>query len=599
MTENAAQIAYSSAAPADERQSAQAEIQKTSLAEASPDKMLPLIEFIRDSYEDMAMSKSLARAPMIPFPSDAVKKKQAGMQSVFLDNMQISVMGDWYEKNSAFSFEAMRAMVDQTPILNSVIMTRISQVRRFCRVQESGKGPGFKIALKDKEAHASDDEKKTMALLEEFFMNSGWETRPRTRMRLKRDDLSSFMSKLVRDTLTLDSMPIETEWKRDKKLGLDGLYAVDGATIRLCTEDGYRGEDEIFALQLVQGNVRSLYTYDDLIYVPRNPRTDVMVGGYGLSETELLVRVVTGFLNAFTYNTKYFDSNQIPKGLLHLTGNYTDQDIAQFKRMWNAMVKGVNNQWALPVMVSKDMESRASFENFGVEVNEMMFGKWMTFLVSIICAIYGIAPDEVNFESFTTGTSSLSGSDTEEKIANSKDKGLRPLLSYFENVFTDFIVQEFSDKYVFRWTGLDDEDPKDVFERQKLTLTWNEMRALDQQDKIEGPLGDAPLNPTLIGPWTQMQQAAGQDFGNPDDAPPGAGGDDKGANKGKGEQDFGAPGAANETGADFGKPPAGDGKGAAAGDEAKGDQAVGDPEQGDDADAMTKSYGLPVFTIEP
>ena len=28
------------------------------------------------------------------------------------------------------------------------------------------------------------------------------------------------------------------------------LYAVDGSTIRLCTEDGYEGDDEIFALQV-------------------------------------------------------------------------------------------------------------------------------------------------------------------------------------------------------------------------------------------------------------------------------------------------------------------------------------------------------------
>src|SRR5690606_5151796 len=156
----------------------------------------------------------------------------------------------------------------------------------------------------------------------------GWEAKPRQRMRLKRDDFSSFVAKLVRDSLTMDSMAIETEYKRDKSLGLDGLYAVDGSTIRLCTEDGYEGDDEIYALQVVQGRIRTVYTYDDLIYVPRNPRTDVLTGGYGLAETELLIRVVTGFLNAMTYNLKYFDSNAIPKGLLHLSGNYSEKDLA-------------------------------------------------------------------------------------------------------------------------------------------------------------------------------------------------------------------------------------------------------------------------------
>src|SRR5690606_737434 len=100
----------------------------------------------------------------------------------------------------------------------------------------------------------------------------------------------------------MDAAPIETEFKRDRNLGIDGLYAVDGATIRLCTEEGYNGNDEIFALQVVQGQVRSAYTHDDLIYEPRNPRSDVLVAGYGMGEVELLVRVVTGFLNAMTLN---------------------------------------------------------------------------------------------------------------------------------------------------------------------------------------------------------------------------------------------------------------------------------------------------------
>jgi hypothetical protein len=591
--ENLAHIAFSGSAPTDERAAAQTELQKSSLSDVSPDKMLPLIEFMRDQYAEMEMSKALSKQSLIPFPSLAAQKRQKGMQSVFLDDMQVSVMGDWYEKQSAFSFDSMRAMVEGTPILNAVIMTRINQVKRFCRVQTNGKGPGFKISLKDTDGHASDDDKKTMALLEGFFMNSGWESRPRTRMRLKRDDFASFMAKLTRDSLTLDSAGIETEWKRDKALGLDGMYAVDGATLRLCTEQGYRGDDEIFALQVVQGNIRSLYTYDDLIYVPRNPRTDVMVGGYGLSETELLVRVVTGFLNAFTYNTKYFDSNQIPKGLLHLTGNFTEQDIASFKRMWNAMVKGVNNQWALPVMVSKDQESKAAFENFGVEVNEMMFGKWMTFLSSLICAIYGIGPDEINFESFSAGTSSnLSGNDTEEKLANSKDKGLRPLLAYFENLFTDFIVQEFGDKYVFRWTGLDEEDEQIKFERKKLIMTWDEMRAEDDMQKVPGGIGSVPLNAALIPVWqaaNQQQQQPEGDFGQPGQEQPGAPKDGGQDQDGDGAAPFGKPDAPNDAGGDFGKPPA-----PAADPDTQGGGA-----EGDDADDMTKAFGLPVFTIEP
>lgn len=557
MTDIALETAHNPFAPQDERNDAMRVAQQDVMPSSVKD-MVPLVEFIAQQQQEQEFNKALRKPNIIPFPSKAIQDKNQGMQSVWLDDRQIQMLGDWYEKPSNLSFDMMRQMVDQTPILSAVIMTRIRQVKRFCRIPEGGKGPGFQIKLKNQgSGKLQTQEQQSIELLQNFFLNCGWESNPRQRLRLKRDNFSNFMSKMVRDSLVLDSSPIETEFKRDRSLGLDGFYAVDGATIRLCTEMGYQGDDEIFALQVVQGSLRAAYTYDDLIYVPRNPRTDVLTGGYGMSETELLVKVVTGFLNAMTYNLKYFDSNAIPKGLLHLSGDYSADDISSFKRYWNSMVRGINNAWTLPVMVSKNQESKASFENFGVDVNEIMFAKWMTFLTSIICAIYGIAPDEINFESFTAGTSSLSGSDTEEKLINSKDKGLRPLLSHFEDVFSDFIVSEFSDKYVFRFSGLDEKLPDQLWEEEKTLSTVDEARKARNQDAIGGVLGNAPLNQNLAGIYMQTLQPQG--------------GDEQGA----------APG--------FG------------GDKSDGDKPDSEPQDNKDnsEEDVMKSFGFPVFKIEP
>ena len=585
--DTAARIAFDPRAPLDERYDARQELTKSAMPVSAPSSdMLAMVQMMREAYEEEQFAKSLAKPNVIPFPSMAVRDGKPGQQSVWLDDVQLNIQGNWFERPSAFSFDAMRAMVHQTPLLNAIIMTRQRQVSRFCRQNVAGRGEGFRIALKDPNANPNETQMAAIGQMQDFFTNCGWERRARTRMRLKRDNFSGFMAKTLRETLTMDSMPIETEWKRDKSLGLDGLYAVDGSTIRLCTEQGYDGDDEIFALQVVQGQVRTAYTYDDLIYVPRNGRADVTAGGYGLSETELLVRVVTGFLNAFTYNTGYFDNNKIPKGMLHLTGNYGEQDIAAFKRHWNAMVKGVNNAWTLPVMISKDQESKAAFENFGVEQNEIMFAKWMTFLASLACAIYAIDPNEINFESFTNGTSSLSGSDTEEKLTHSTDKGLRPLLSHYETLFTDYVVSEWGDEYVFRWTGLDDEPQEQIFERQKLVMTANEMRALDNLPAITEPWGDAPLNPVLSGAWQAGQQQGQEDYGQPGDP-----------------QQGGAPGEDGQPGdgQDFGQQPQ-DG-------EQQGGQDFGQAEQGQpgasappggqqpDADTIAKAFGLPALPI--
>jgi hypothetical protein len=262
--------------------------------------------------------------------------------------------------------------------------------------------------------------------------------------------------------------------------------------------------------------------------------------------------------------------------MLHLSGNYDQNDLASFRRYWNAMVRGINNAWSLPVMVSKDQESKASFENFGVEVNEIMFAKWMTFLTSIICAIYGIAPDEINFESFTAGTSSLSGSDTEEKLVNSKDKGLRPLLAHYEDLFSDYIVSEFGEKYCFRWTGLDEEDPATRWDKEKTTSTWNEARKAMGKEEIKEDWADAPLYQPLMGIYMQSQQAAGEDYGTP--GQPGPAGGPPGAPDGPGGDDADGGGDQPPGGAPS---PAGTG---------------GEDDNGPD---MQKSFGLPVFAVEP
>lgn len=504
MTDKALDVAYNPNAPADERDDALREAQKAAMPSTVQD-MVPVIEFIQRQQAEQEFQKALTKPNVLPFPSKNVRGRNDGMQSVYLDDFGVNAQGDYYNPPGTMSFDMMRQMVDRTPVLSSVVLTRQRQIKRFCRVQEHDKGPGFAIRMKDQSKKLGKREQQSIEMLESFFTNCGWEANPRQRAKLKRDNFSGLMAKLVRDSLVLDSAPIELEWKRDRSKGLDGLYAVDGASIRLCPETGYRDDPDIFALQLVQGNVRTAYTLDDLIYVPRNPRTDILVGGYGMSETELLVNTVTGFLNAMTYNLKYFDSNAVPKGILHLSGDYGQEDIAAFKRYWNAMVRGIDNAWTMPVMVSKDQESRAAFEKFGVDQNEIMFAKWMTFLASIICAIYGMAPDEINFESFTSGTSTLSGSDTEEKLIHSKDKGLRPLLSHFEDLFSDYIVAEFGDQFVFRWTGLDEITTEQSWVEEQALCTVNEARKARGKDEV--PWGDAPLNSAVMGAYMNSKDA--------------------------------------------------------------------------------------------
>jgi hypothetical protein len=366
-------VAFNSAAPEPERFEAMSALTQTYLPTASAlipsDEMQAVITHINNGLEDAALLKA---NQVIPFPARMGPVPSTGPRAVMLDTMQTTNLGDYYDKGSSLGFEPLRDLVLRTPLLSMIVQTRIRQVARFCQPSEDG-GLGFAIVHEDPHQTLEGDDIIAAKQLTKFVKNCGWEFNPRKRLLLERDSFTQFMAKSCWDSLSLDSAPIETEMKRGKGMGIDGFYAVDGTTIRLCTDQGYDGDDRIFALQVNQGRVACSFTHDQLIYQVRNPRTDVRTTGYGLAEPELMVRIISGWLNGITYNSNGFDSNSIPKGLLHLHGDFGKEDTAAFKRYWNQMVKGVGNAWNLPVMVSKDQESKASFEKFDVVFNVMAF----------------------------------------------------------------------------------------------------------------------------------------------------------------------------------------------------------------------------------
>jgi hypothetical protein len=188
----------------------------------------------------------------------------------------------------------------------------------------------------------------------------------------------------------------------------------------------------------------------------RNPRTDVTACGYGYSETEMLIRMVTYLLNTLTYNGSFFDKNSIPRGLLQVFGNYSQGDLAAFKRQWNAMTGHRQRpQPAGPGVQGSGVRRRLHRDRRPAD--EMAFGKWLSFLTSVACAIYQIAPEEISMESFAS-QSALSATTPRRSWSASTDKGLLPAAELVRERLSDYIIQPFSENYCLRFAGLDDED---------------------------------------------------------------------------------------------------------------------------------------------
>jgi len=497
---------------------------------------------------DAVVEKAVKANPPGVLP--VMHRKGSHRSYLYIDELGIisgGHMNHWVEKLSPFGFTALKMMVEHCPILNAAIITRIRQLNSMsCAYDSQDEHPlGFVCIPKHKKVgdRLTDEEKKTAEDIQTFIMNCGDEPDPRKRKWIKhRDNMSTFIAKLVRDTLTCDAAPIETEMTQDGSK-ISGIYNIAAETIRIAHEEGYLGDDRIIALQIYNDMVCSFYTPQDIIYEVRNPRTDIQASRYGYGETEMVVKLVTGFLNALTYNQAFFDRNNIPRGILTVFGNFDQSQLNDFKRMWNASLSGPAQRWRLPVFVSPNKEASSTFTKIDGEVNEMMFAKWMTFLTSIICAIWGMSPEEINSDAFTSRSSTpLGGEDTSEKLAHARDKGLEPLASWIEGIYNEFIIPVYNPCYVMRYMGLHPEEQKNIFEMKKLAWTVNEMRhALGDDEMEDEDLGNAPLNPVLMqvyqGKLMQEQQEAmgmggqAQQMGLPQDVLNNLGDDEEGGDQ--------------------------------------------------------------------
>lgn len=72
--------------------------------------------------------------------------------------------------------------------------------------------------------------------------------------------------------------------------------------------------------------------------------TDIWQNGYGRSELESLIEIITYILNGVQYNGNFFKNGSNPKGFIKMNGPNTNQtQLNDFKQKWRQMLTGVDN----------------------------------------------------------------------------------------------------------------------------------------------------------------------------------------------------------------------------------------------------------------
>lgn len=429
----------------------------------------------------------------------------------------------------ALSYQLLRKISYRNGVIASVINTRINQCSMFATpyIMPNDR-VGYKITPKNKKYQylmkqadpnkkvpiPTNEEVRTIMELGEFIEHCGTID---TKMKdPQRDDFSTFLRKIIRDSLTFDQLCFEIV--KDPATGKpSAFYAVDSGTIRL-SDPKTRIEKGIYYVQFIDGNLYTAYDYGEMAFAVRNPTTDIKANGYGISEIEMALSYISSQIYGEEYNKKFFTQGSTPKGILNIKGGSVPrEELDAFRRAWHAQLTGVTNAWKTPILSS---EQGIDWVNLGQSNRDMEFGRWLEYLVNIICGVYQIDPVEINFQN-KAGVSGqgrpMNDSSAIEKIKFSKDKGLVPLLKFIEKSINRYIIYPLTNgEYEFSFHGYTDliEEQKIRLEKEEVEylVTVNELRS--RYGYTELPQGDIILN-SVYAQAKMAAEAAAAEQGQP------------------------------------------------------------------------------------
>lgn len=462
-----------------------------------------------EAHEAMVIDKALHSNN----PQDVIKAMQAvkikpdqnhnERKSVLLDPNDFTSANGYKEVKTRVNFATL-ARMSKTPIINAIIKTRMNQVAQFSSPQSDRFSTGFRITKKgvENQHELSKKERKEIDEITEYIINCG------INQSWSRDNFEQYLRKLTQDSLVYDQGTHENVFTKSGKLF--EFYATDGSTMRITDEEEMRKKAHSrFAnydmvggyvpkyIQVIDTQIKASFFPWELAWVMRNPTTSIYSNGYGRSELEDMVQIVTNMLNSDTYNANFFKQGASPKGMLRIKGGTHNPRVSEFRREWKSMVSGVQNSWKTPILDADSME----WIDLQKNNRDMEYSNWHQYLIKLGCALYAIDPREIGFsmQDHESGGTMFESSN-EQKIKYSKDKGLKPILKSIEYEFQKKVIDLIAPDYKFEFVGLESETPQEFRERTKTEVetyrTVNEIREELNLEAIEG--GDIILNPTYI-----------------------------------------------------------------------------------------------------
>jgi hypothetical protein len=375
-------------------------------------------------------------------------------------------------------FEQLRVLADVFDIVRIAIEARKDQITQLAW--------DFAPRQRSRSKAPTAAEKQKIDTLRAFFAKPdrrhGWQT---------------WIRMLLEEVLVVDALSIYKRRTKGPTGGVNGgsLYAlelIDGATIKpLLDGRGFAPLPPYVAYrQIIQGRpvVGGDCTIEQLLYRPRTVRTWTP---YGLSPVECVMLTVNTALNRQMFNLSYYAEGNIPEGLMSTPDGWSVDQIQQFQKYWDTLLAGnIRTRSRLRFVGPKMAESVYQFKK---ESFDTKFDEW---LLQIVCAAFGVQPQELGF----TQQINKSQGDSQENITYRR--GVKPIAGYVKDILDEVIATDLGmPDFESIHTGGEAEDRKAQAEIDKIywsigKTSTDELRARDGEEMI----GLGPIVMTNEGP---------------------------------------------------------------------------------------------------
>ena len=436
-----------------------------------------------------------------------------------------STQGSYRAKFTRLSNRMLRETATRDTIMSAVIRHRRTQIESFCNIPHTRFDTGFTWIRRDGKELEDGDHVEISNMATWLYHCGDLQQTPMD----DRTTLATQFGMMTQDALTFGHVAIEKV--RDKLNGFQRFRHVaaesafhanrnmpvgehkDATTSQLqglqMTREGVITPDvrPVKYLQIIDGKEVANFSDDTMIFRVFQPPSYVDNNGYSMSLVEACILTITRHLQAENYNALFFTHGFAARGLLHLKGNVSQQNLQMFRNQFNTSINGNNNSWRTPIIAGLDAVDWIPLAGTS---RDMEYIQYTDHLIRTICAQAQIDPTEIGFEYLSRGTqqSTLNSPNNEWKLEASAERGLVPLLRFFEDLINHDLMPEISpalhDKYLFKFIGLNSENKQQEITRlqgeMSLHATLNDLLRQVKKDPLSIDMGgNVPLNQAWLG----------------------------------------------------------------------------------------------------